>query len=319
MKNIVAILLSGFLLSFSVENKNINRVEGEGTRFSYHIENGKLHGDYESFYANGQLKAKGRFEHNLRVGKWSVWDSTGQLKMQRVYTDRYTFETIVPKPAEEPPIQLLNVPQYKIERDERELVKYFHLHEIFVVWSKRVWKELTPSNNPILFENNRLYSVILNNLSPNQLLSYKNEKFSEINDITPDTSGYDLIAFRVKEDYFFDNFRMQQDSRVVGLAPLVIDRETKDTLELFWIYYPSLRDFLAEEKIYDKNVPSYIQQLDDVFFFSYFSNDFYKDMRFIKDPIRARFQEVALNEEESIEILTTIVESEHDYWLSFTE
>ena len=38
-----------------------------------------LHGDYNSFYKNGQLKESGRFVLGLKHGKWTEWTSDGYI------------------------------------------------------------------------------------------------------------------------------------------------------------------------------------------------------------------------------------------------
>src|ERR1700722_13407628 len=62
----------------------------------YYVLDGMLDNKYESYYYNGKKKAEGEFFDNMRIGKWSVWDSTGKLCIQRVYSNAFDYKTIVP-------------------------------------------------------------------------------------------------------------------------------------------------------------------------------------------------------------------------------
>ena len=42
------------------------------------VKDGKLNGEYISFYKNGTVKARGEYRNNVRTGKWYVNDSTGK-------------------------------------------------------------------------------------------------------------------------------------------------------------------------------------------------------------------------------------------------
>jgi antitoxin component YwqK of YwqJK toxin-antitoxin module len=46
-----------------------------------------LNGKYVSFYPNGVKKSEGSFQFNNRIGEWVVWDSTGKLRVKRLYTN----------------------------------------------------------------------------------------------------------------------------------------------------------------------------------------------------------------------------------------
>ena len=57
-----------------------------------------------------------------------------------------------------------------------------------------------------------------------------------------------------------------------------VEDSGKDTINLFWVYYPQVRPCLAREKISDTNATSYIQNLDDVFFWKYYNQAIRYDM-----------------------------------------
>lgn len=39
-----------------------------------------FNGDYTSYYANGKIRSKGKFDYNNKVGKWYYYDKKGKVK-----------------------------------------------------------------------------------------------------------------------------------------------------------------------------------------------------------------------------------------------
>ena len=68
-----------------------------------------------------------------------------------------------------------------------------------------------------------------------------------------------VVAWKVKEEWFFDKKRSVMDVRIVGLAPCWYVQDTVNNTEklvpLFWIYYPDFRDVLLNTRVtnYTKN------------------------------------------------------------------
>ena len=68
-----------------------------------------------------------------------------------------------------------------------------------------------------------------------------------------------VVAWKVKEEWFFDKKRSVMDVRIVGLAPCWNIKDTINNTEkltpLFWIYYPDFRDVLLNTRVtnYTKN------------------------------------------------------------------
>lgn len=42
-------------------------------------------GEYESYYKNGKLRSKGRFNYNNKTGKWLYYNKDGSLKKEENY------------------------------------------------------------------------------------------------------------------------------------------------------------------------------------------------------------------------------------------
>jgi gliding motility associated protien GldN len=85
------------------------------------------------------------------------------------------------------------------------------------------------------------------------------------NEETP--SNFDAIhTFRIKAQYIFDNTTSRMHYRIIGIAPIfsvtrpvkdlsgnLMGRDTTYNKPLFWVYYPKLRNHLANYMVYNPN------------------------------------------------------------------
>jgi|GEM_PF-5335193 hypothetical protein len=268
-------------------------------KVEYHLTNGMLNGIYTSYYKSGKKKAEGSFEFNNRVGEWSIWDTAGDLCYRRVYTSPYEFKITVPISFPSPSRQYIPCRRFD------SCYEWYWLEENAIRWAKRTWGVLYQKDNPVLGENNRLFKVLYSQIVNRKIKGYKtkydiDKTFKDTLDIsaTPiDTSGFKVIGFMLKVDWFYDTNYGLMDCRLLGICPMVVrtklasldivnskylvanvEDSGKDTISLFWVYYPQVRPYLAKEKISDTNTPSYIQNLDDVFFWKYYSQVISYDM-----------------------------------------
>ena len=46
------------------------------------------------------------------------------------------------------------------------------------------------------------------------------------------------MAWKIKEDIIYDIDRNVSETRIIGMAPVGMNKTTKDTTELYWIYFP---------------------------------------------------------------------------------
>jgi hypothetical protein len=99
---------------------------------------------------------------------------------------------------------------------------------------------------------------------------------------------------------------------------VVVDRESLDTLDLFWIYIPHYRKFMAQQPVSGNAVGSRVQNLDDLLFFRSFHGEIYKGENLYDRPISdyKKGEEIAL-EAQRIEI--SLIEDEHTIWISLTQ
>lgn len=319
MKRIICILFFPLLLSFQSPKKARQVYQDERIRCTYETVQKRKDGKYLSCYPNGKKKAQGRFENNYRSGLWSVWDSTGRLRMQREYTDPFTFTRSFPKMPAEAPVQLLGGQLYAIRYNADGFISQSYLKESAVLWAKRVWRNLLPEENPLLFNNDLLLGLLEKGIHDSTLQAYREEEFW--NKIFPASTGsarQRIIAFKLKEDSFFDSERLVSETRIIGICPVALNLDTRDTTDLYWIYFPAMRKLMAQVRPDRKVLPEKIKTLDDLFFFRYFFGEIYKETNIQDKPIKSyKTGKDIAREAERIEL--EIIESEHDIWINFTK
>ncbi|HYV93139.1 MAG TPA: hypothetical protein VE978_15295 [Chitinophagales bacterium] len=314
----ITFLLIGFFPINDFAQRQIHEYADDKIKCSYETSQGRIDGAYVSFYLSGQKKAEGTFENNCRISKWTVWDSTGRIRMQREYENPFVFKRIIPAAPNEKPIALLNVPRYTLEYNSDGYINDFNVTEGMIWWHKRIWRFLPITNNELLFRNNLLFQILQKNILNGNVTAYGTEMFKK--EFTPliDTSDIQMIGYKIKEDRFFDTERFLDETRILGICPVAFNKLSKDTIDLYWVYFPQIRKYLAQEKIENTGRASKIKTLDDIFFFRDFSGQIYKESnvfdRKISDYKTGNDVE---KEVESIEI--NIIETEHDNWIYFTK
>ena len=325
-----AILFSAILFSFKNdgnEERIRHEFSGENGKVNYETKNNLFDGDYFSFYKNGKPKAEGKFLNNQRTGSWTVYDSLGNEKVQREYKDNFTFTQIFPEVPDNGPISLLNEPIYKPAYNKNGYIDYFYINERAVMISKRIWRRIEVKDNGEIFRNNNFIHAVVDSLIAKKIIAYADDEFhdtiSKQNfERLCDTSSYNVIAYEIKEDWFFDNDRMISESRIIGISPVVLSRNRisdGDGYEyhLGWFYFPYLRNTMAKIKT-GKNVPADVHSLDDLFFYRYFHGDIFKESNIYDRPL-ADYPEVNDIQKERERIEISMIEMEHDTWLRFVK
>ncbi|MES2555268.1 MAG: hypothetical protein V4604_03905 [Bacteroidota bacterium] len=322
------ILKAGFLFALScvisasaLSQKDTLIYEDGSIRCVVEMQDQRLDGSYASYYRNGQKKASGEFAHNCRTGIWTIWDSTGRMRVTRVYENLFEFDQTFPVVSVDPPVALLNKPVYELTYNEKGFIEYFDVKERMVLWAKRVWRMITPEENPKLFEEDAFYRILTKNIQAEKLKCYSAENESFATELTSlkNPDNYKVISYKLKEDNFFDNERLLSESRILGICPVAIDLKTKDTVDLYWIYFPHLRNVLAKEIApYESDDPSDdIRTFDDLFFFRDFYGEIYKESNVNDKPIADYTSSAEERTKEIQRIEISMIEIEHDYWIHF--
>ena len=191
------------------------------------------------------------------------------------------------------------------------------LKEENVGWIQRIWRAIPEENNINLFDDNRLFQIIHENLLKGTITGYSAEtdnfavelKASEI-----DFSNTEVLSFKIKEESFFDTKRMVMESRILGICPVVLDEETMTPKDLVWIYYPEFRSVLAQYPVMEKRVPEYVKSMDDIFFYRYFASQITKVSN-VNDRAIEDYKTDAEIEEEATKFELLSIEREHDSWV----
>ncbi|WP_295337758.1 gliding motility protein GldN [Flavobacterium sp.] len=74
-----------------------------------------------------------------------------------------------------------------------------------------------------------------------------------------DLTAQDISGFKIKGYWYFDKRQGELKYRLLGICPVTpeardIGKENADAIELFWVYFPAIRDILHEAKAFnDKN------------------------------------------------------------------
>ncbi len=129
-----------------------------------------------------------------------------------------------------------------------------------------------------------------------------------------------IVAYRLKEDWFFDKQRSVMECRIIGIAPLMLDEDDQGNIRegailrpIFWVYYPEARKQLVNTEAFNRENDTERRTFDDLFqkrmFNSYIikeSNVFNRKIDEYKTGMDALIESEKIKEQ--------IVNLEHDMW-----
>ena len=129
-----------------------------------------------------------------------------------------------------------------------------------------------------------------------------------------------VIAYRVKEDWFFDKQRSVIEVRIIGIAPLVYMTDEKGEIRegnikipLFWIYYTEASKLFANSEVFNRENDAERRSFDDIFQKRLFGSYIYKEANVYDRRIEDYKTGLsALLESERIK--DEITNFEHDLW-----
>lgn len=301
MKNltIIALIIIGINYSFSQKNYIY---KNDSIKCEYQKTEGRLEGKYVSYYNNNQKKAEGYFKNNYRNGVWTVWDSLGNILIQRDYKTPFFFLQLIPKAGIVSPVK------HEVKVNTDNYIQYYKLVEKAIVYTKSSYRYISKENNSILFDNNNLFNVIKPNIKNGNVKVYNDLDYNEeINvadlDLTAKVSNY-----LIKEIFVFDSDRLVSETRIIAIRPI-----TENPKNDYWVYFPSIRKYLAAKNITDKNISDNIKTLDDLFFFRHFSGNILSETNVYNSNISAKTIRIIEKElAEDIELKN--IEFEHYIW-----
>lgn len=132
-----------------------------------------------------------------------------------------------------------------------------------------------------------------------------------------DIKSENITKYWIKEDWFFDKQRSVLDVRIMGLQILIAKvsegGEVIGDQGLAWVYFPAIRQLLANQEVYMRHNDSERRTLEDIFWKRMFSSYVIKESnvydRYIMDytaGINALFEAERVKED--------IFKFEHDLW-----
>jgi len=130
-----------------------------------------------------------------------------------------------------------------------------------------------------------------------------------------------VVAYLVKEEWFFEKQRSVMDVRIIGIAPLIIatredgsPMEGAEKLRLCWFYYPECRNLLAQEETFNRQNDAARLTFEDIFQKRMFNSYIVKESNVYDRKISAYKTEPIQQVLESQRIKNEIMTLEHDMW-----
>lgn len=128
-----------------------------------------------------------------------------------------------------------------------------------------------------------------------------------------------ITKFRIKEDVIFDRNLGRKVTRIIGIAPLLDKKSSSGEFlgnaPFFWLYYPDIRDVLAQYEVFNPENDVARMTWDDYFEGRFFASYIYK----ISNPFDARFKDFGMSEmdilNEGQRVSDELFNKEHDMWV----
>lgn len=130
----------------------------------------------------------------------------------------------------------------------------------------------------------------------------------------------DLITkFRLKEDVIFDRNLGRMVTRIIGLAPVrdiyEEDGTYRASASMFWLYYPEIRDLLAQYEVHNPQNDVARMNWEEFFENRFFSSYITK----VSNPFDNSFRDMNLTDLDALyegqRVSETLFNKEHDMWV----
>lgn len=134
-------------------------------------------------------------------------------------------------------------------------------------------------------------------------------------------SAQDITGFKVKGFWYFDNRQSELKYRMLAICPVApeareIGKDNADVIDLFWIYFPAVRDVLHEAKAFNPKNSAMPITFDHLLNSRRFSGEIYKEDNVYGDRQVADYmkENAQLQLLESERIKDKIRDFEQDMW-----
>jgi gliding motility associated protien GldN len=132
-----------------------------------------------------------------------------------------------------------------------------------------------------------------------------------------DYESQDIVSYRLKEDWFFDNERSVMEPRIMGICPVRIEYDengnSKGNVPMFWIYFPEARYVFANYDVFNRQNDAERRTFEDIFWKRMFNSYAYKRSNVYDRQIIDYRENIDLLLEAE-EIKNDIFTMEHDLW-----
>ena len=249
-------------------------------------------------------------------------------------------------------IGIKNIDQ--VQSDLDSYLEYEFIDDRDILWSKIVYEKIDLSerlNFPLLFpidddlyENTRksLWRVLKENIlngNITKIYSDVNDNFryplapDEVKDIVAtkidfgdgelipkEVGSDDITGYRIKGMWYFDKRRGELMYRLLGLMPVGedlknIDGDEEKKTNLFWIWYPSIREILHNELVFNDTSNANRISFDKLLLSRRFSSYIYKEDNLYGDRAISAYKNKGLESIlESARIKKEILDFEQDLW-----
>lgn len=171
---------------------------------------------------------------------------------------------------------------------------------------------------------------------PKEVVSYKKVKGKRVQVVTPaapakvldpqfidkrELTAQDITGYKLKGYWYFDKRQSELKYRLLGICPVApeareVGSENPDYIDLFWIFYPSIRDYLHGYLAFNEKNSAMPVSFDRILDSRQFGGVIYKEENVYGDRLITEYvNENALNQLlESDRIKDKIRDFEHDMW-----
>ena len=229
---------------------------------------------------------------------------------------------------------------------ERPILQYPPIREADIFWEKRISRVINvkeKQNLPFMYPQAPFFDLIKQGAENGEITLYKDPKFTEpiedmagiffeidtttifdpelyIEDIivVQNDVGYeDISKFRLNEIWYFDEASSTMRVQIMGIAPIKM-RTNEDGVELyeqplFWIHFPSTRDYLARQKVASDFNDAAQVTWDDLFQMRLFASHITKQSNVRDNRLQDMYQGLTLLQETD-KVKQELQNFEHDLW-----
>ncbi|MEM1217454.1 MAG: gliding motility protein GldN [Bacteroidota bacterium] len=235
--------------------------------------------------------------------------------------------------------------------EQKPPLDYQPVTERDILWEKRVWRVLDVRekiNLPFYHPTENLYDHLKSAGLQNELTLYSPEDDQFTTPLTPadlqeifyrrdtlliidpeftygedvrvidnDIFYEDVKKYRIQEVWFFNTITSTMEVRILGIAPLLSHYDENGNFlyeaPMFWVHYPSAREYLADLQVFNEGNQSSRVTYEDLFENRQFNSHIYKEANVRDYRLQDMYTGVdLLLEAQKVE--QEIQNYEHDLW-----